>query len=190
MPKGVDPIQILKRKDKDEICGTFPKLFEGFEKHAKDKLDGIETEDILFFHSLRNQLYHAGNGLTVELIHAETYGAMARTLFQSLFGMEIKLPEQNKHLALLGEFIDDWRNLVLLFESKFKDNVGAERWIPGKYIDWLSESNIIDKDSIKELRSLHDFRNHLVHGSKPPTNTQLEKAINSLKSVMVRIEKL
>jgi hypothetical protein len=46
---------------------------EAVEKYAQDKLSGFNLGEIEWYHRLRNQLYHQGNGLTVELEKVEVY---------------------------------------------------------------------------------------------------------------------
>lgn len=55
---------------------------DGLEEFASDKLTGIELGDIEWFHRLRNQLYHDGNGITVEKEKVETYAAISKILLK------------------------------------------------------------------------------------------------------------
>ena len=80
IPKRVTGLTI-SRRERDEICSGFPQLLDGIEKHAADKVAGIDLGEIEWFHRLRNELYHQGNGLTVERHKVEVYAEMAKVLF-------------------------------------------------------------------------------------------------------------
>jgi hypothetical protein len=63
LPKTVTGLQIGRDKFR-EISESFPKLLDALETHAADKLDGVDLGIIEWYHRLRNELYHQGNGLT------------------------------------------------------------------------------------------------------------------------------
>ena len=67
LPKRVTGLQIGREKYR-EISESFPKLLDALEEHCSDKLDGVDLGIIEWYHRLRNELYHQGNGLTVEPI--------------------------------------------------------------------------------------------------------------------------
>jgi hypothetical protein len=48
-------------------CHNFPGLLDILEEHCADELAGIALGEIEWYRRLRKQLYHQGNGLTVEL---------------------------------------------------------------------------------------------------------------------------
>jgi hypothetical protein len=62
LPKRVTGLRI-SRADLAEINESFPRLLDALEQHASDKLDGIDLGEIDWYHRLRNELYHQGNGL-------------------------------------------------------------------------------------------------------------------------------
>src|SRR5262245_41320584 len=70
LPKRVTGLGI-SRKDFQEIAESFPALLDALEKHATDKLTGVDLGEVEWYHRLRNQLYHQGNGLTVERTKVE-----------------------------------------------------------------------------------------------------------------------
>jgi hypothetical protein len=65
LPKRITGLSI-SRRDFQEIAESFPALLDALEKHGGDKIVGIGLGEIEWYHRLRNQLYHQGNGLTVE----------------------------------------------------------------------------------------------------------------------------
>ena len=85
LPKRISQIEGLNRRRLQEITSNFPSLLDGLEEFGGEKLNGIELGDIEWFHRVRNQLYHDGNGITVEKEKVEAYGEMAKILFENLF---------------------------------------------------------------------------------------------------------
>lgn len=65
--------------------------------------------EIEWYHRLRNQLYHQGNGLTVERDKVEVYAELANVLFANLFGIRLVEPEDDSK-AVLGNFMLAWVN--------------------------------------------------------------------------------
>jgi hypothetical protein len=78
LPKRVTGITLSKR-DYDEICESFPRLIETLERVSGNKSEGIDLGAIEWFHRLRNELYHNGNGLTVPQEKVIAYFELAMT---------------------------------------------------------------------------------------------------------------
>ena len=78
LPKRVTGLAIT-RKDFEEISESFPAMLDALEKYASAKLVGIDLGEIEWYHRLRNELYHQGNGLTVERDKVEIYAQLANT---------------------------------------------------------------------------------------------------------------
>ena len=95
LPKRVTGLHITRGKYA-EFSESFPKLLDAIEEYGSDKLDGIELGEIEWYHRLRNQLYHQGNGLTVELEKAKVYAELARILFKNLFGADLEIEDAQK----------------------------------------------------------------------------------------------
>jgi hypothetical protein len=67
----------------------FPDLLSALEKYNNPSANGPPLSNLAWYHSLRNALYHGGNGLTVERVHVLQYALQAKALFATLFGREI-----------------------------------------------------------------------------------------------------
>ncbi|MBL7065110.1 MAG: hypothetical protein ISS49_13010 [Anaerolineae bacterium] len=81
-----------ERKAAAEAQG-FHELVKGVETAAKtagDRLKGINLGHVEYFHGLRNKLYHAGNGITVQGEHAEQYASIAMDLLDRLLGVDLQ----------------------------------------------------------------------------------------------------
>jgi hypothetical protein len=105
LPRRVTGIN-LGRKKFQEISESFPSLLDAIETTCSNKITGIDLGEIEWYHRLRNELYHQGNGLTVEKQKVEMYALLAKQLFELLFDTELKMdqtPQQN----LLGQFLRD-----------------------------------------------------------------------------------
>lgn len=106
LPKRITGIT-LSRRDFENISESFPALLDALELHAPDKLTGIDLGPIEWYHRLRNQLYHQGNGLTVERDKVEIYAQLADTLFQNLFGTKL-VQSISSTTDLLAKFLMAW----------------------------------------------------------------------------------
>lgn len=89
LPKRITKLDGVSRKIHEEAIKSFPSLLDAMERFAKDKLLGVELEEIEWFHRIRNQLCHDGNGSTVEKEKVIAYSSIANILFQNLFGEKI-----------------------------------------------------------------------------------------------------
>lgn len=96
------------RKELEDSSNSFPSLLDLIEKYAEEKLTGVSLDEIEWYHRIRNQLYHAGNGITVEAARAQTYLSLAKTLFQNLFESEIELSAESQIQQNLGIFLGKW----------------------------------------------------------------------------------
>ncbi|EKO70226.1 hypothetical protein ACO2J1_07355 [Leptospira interrogans] len=171
------------RKELKETENSFPGLLDLLEQYDSDKLTGISLEDIEWYHRLRNELYHSGNGITVELSKVETYFEIASTLFESLFEEKLVLSKQIVYATHVGLFLEKWTQ----FEHKFRSKL-PEREREDTAYDW--KRGYLDKKGTS-ARIAYDevsfFRNNLVHGLFKPSETEITemlKKIDYLDSVI------
>ncbi len=94
----------------------FYELLTRVRAESEELLQDVRVDLLMFFHQLRNDLYHGGAGLTVERKSVDWYGRLARRLFLNLFGIEAPTPigRSPSELVLSGEFGHDDRMLTLL----------------------------------------------------------------------------
>src|SRR5256885_5493308 len=109
LPKRVNGLSI-SRREYSEVSESFPSLLDAFEKYGADKLNGIELGEIEWYHRLRNQPYHQGNGLTVERDKVEIYAQLANTLFKNLFGYAL-VHHVTPRSETLGQFMSAWMTI-------------------------------------------------------------------------------
>jgi len=152
--KGKGP----SRKELDEASNSFPNLLDLVEKHADEKLTGVSLDEIEWYHRIRNQLYHSGNGITVEVAKVQTYLTLAKTLFQNLFETEIQLTSESQIEKKLGAFLGKWGVFEReLMEKAKKNNMPDHR--PGAYLMY----NNMDMEIKKLWQKTKEFRNIAVH---------------------------
>lgn len=188
----------IGRKKYQEICESFPQLLDALEEHCMDKLDGIDLGEIEWYHRIRNELYHNGNGLTVEREKAQIYAELAKTLFLNLFGCSLNLPESDKGEHLLGAFMAEWVNiekqlkaLYAMKISKPDTTSGAENTLYfGLCEAELSLNGVIDKTSAKEIGDIRQLRNKVIHGQEDISILTKTHAVSRAAALTQRISKL
>ena len=163
LPKRVTGIS-LGRKQFDEISQSFPELLNAIEVHAADKLSGIDLAEIEWYHRLRNELYHQGNGLTVEMEKVRIYAELAKLLFENLFGIELEIKVGDEWL--LAEFLKAWSMLEKVVH-KFNASL-HEQYAPivgataGEIAQKLADAGEMDKEVAQGILSLQQLRNSIV----------------------------
>lgn len=164
LPKRITGLSI-SRKEYQEIFESFPAMLDALEKHAADKLVGINLGTIEWYHRLRNELYHQGNGLTVERDKVEVYAELTNVLFKNLFGFEL-LAHITPGADLLGQFMDEWIALERGIASMAFDN-GLVSTKPHSILDaarFLLGTGVLTRAQIAEIDGLRKIRNEAVHG--------------------------
>jgi hypothetical protein len=169
LPKRVTNLSI-NRSRYAEFSQSFPKLLDAMEEFASDKLTGIRLGELEWYHRLRNQLYHDGNGLTVERKKVEVYATLATVLFENLFGSTLALPKSSQ-ATLLSAFLRAWADLENALSTWFRHYEGS---VMGSVRTprQLARKGIIDKPTAQEIEELGAVRNEWVHSSdKPESDT-------------------
>jgi hypothetical protein len=164
LPKRLTGLAI-SRKHFSEISNSFSALLDELEQHCADKLRGIDLGTIEWYHRLRNQLYHDGNGLAIERDKVEIYGELAHLLYEKLF--ERWLPARpNRHKELLGEFLATW----VAVEEGLRDTAdlnSAVGYRPGSFkavLRFIRSAGFLERAQMAELGQLRALRNEIVHG--------------------------
>lgn len=185
LPKRLSGLAIT-RKEYQEVSESFPSLLDAIEKYAADKLAGVDLGAIEWYHRLRNELYHQGNGLTVERDKVEIYAELANILFRNLFGAELIEPSSSK-AELLGEFLQAWGE----FERILNDQVhavglGQKRVLPPAQAIRLLPPNLFTKDDVLAIERLTQLRNSAAHG-QPDWQSKLdENALTTVKQLTMK----
>lgn len=89
LPENVTHASTSYFERKKAVNGNFHELIAGLIAAAPDRLGAYDRDHIEFYHGLRNQLYHQGNGITVSSEHATGYAELAVGLLERL--LDVKL---------------------------------------------------------------------------------------------------
>jgi hypothetical protein len=188
LPKRVTNISV-SRKEFAEISESFPRLLDAIEQHAVDKLVGIDLGEIEWYHRLRNELYHQGNGLTVERTKVVIYAELARLLFKNLFDIDVIIREEGQEL--ISDFLALWTDIELML------------WLAvDKYIDWtamkrkrsrlnkyqfISQNKVVDAATTQEINTMREFRSKIVYGNAAAIEQLSVAHIDRLKRIIATL---
>jgi len=104
LPNDVTGVEMSYTKRREYTEGSFNDLVTGVQQVAADRLGGVDLLHVNYYHSIRNKLYHEGNGVTVHVAQAEAYALVAVQLLDRLLGVVIDRPLQRQHRLVLDEF--------------------------------------------------------------------------------------
>ncbi len=175
LPKRVTGLAI-SRAEYGEISDSFPRMLDALESHAAEKLESISLGEIEWYHRLRNELYHQGNGLTVEREKVVVYAELAQLLFERLFGFALQISKP-RGSQLLGDFITAWSRLeqvLLQVANKSANGSGTadhSRSSVRSDLFWsLSSERLgmapytLPPNLVDDLQELRHVRNQVIHG--------------------------
>jgi hypothetical protein len=194
LPKRATGIK-MSRSDFQNIRESFPKLLDALEHLAADRLRGIDLADLEWYHRLRNQLYHQGNGLTVEKDKVIAYAQIAKTLFKNLFKFEVSLRDSTVQEPLAA-FLSNWGRiesavfsiadrLGMVVSSGKHPHVGSMSLIQG-----LTKTEILSKQLEHELGHYRQLRNKIVHQGLGESGTISNKEVKRLAEIADEIEQI
>jgi len=191
LPRRVTGIN-LSRKDYLEISESFPRLLDALEQYAGDKLGGINLGEIEWYHRLRNELYHQGNGLTVDRDKVEVYAELAKLLFRNLFGFDVEIEETEGH-EVLGGFLAAWARLEQVSSALILKHGGigstGRVYQPIMAVRELEKLQLIDRRTVQEIEELRRIRNEVVHGMSDYKSAINRDRVVRLKEIVETLEK-
>lgn len=174
LPRRISGLNI-SRKQYQEISESFTALLDALEQHASERLEGVDLGTIEWYHRLRNELYHQGNGLTVERDKVEIYAELANILFNNLFGIKLVEPPTSK-AGLLGEFMTLWAifERAARLRSLQHEPVKSERRprLGLEAVEILRRAGELTDAEVSEIREFRDVRNRAAH-AEPGWESQL-----------------
>ncbi len=171
------------RKRLDEASESFPTLLDLLEEFASDQIIGLDLADIEWYHRLRNQLYHSGNGITVDLSQVEAYLQIALTLFSNLFHETIEVSSTTATETKTGQFLRAWNEFQEVLRSQLPPKNGelAYYW----KTNYLKN---ISPEHAKVYGALSQFRNELVHGMTKPDPIVIDRQIKNLSLLLTKLK--
>lgn len=189
LPKRVTRLMI-PRSRYDDFSESFPKLLDALQEFACDRAGGIDLGEIEWYHRLRNQLYHEGNGLTVEREKVLVYAELAKVLFKNLFGHELEV-EVDSRGDRLGQFIQAWSEMEsALMEAWDRQKLSdIERHHLLMSPQLLADRGLLEKSVVKEIENLRSVRNQWVHcrGDSEGRPKITSEMIEHLKAIVTSI---
>ena len=148
-----------------EAAIGFPDLIDLIEEYAGDLIHGIELGDIEWFHRIRNNLYHEGNGITVDKAQLISYREIARILYENLF--DIKLPSIAS--GPTGAFLESWAELENRIKTAAMDYISKPHQHPPEHlVKILLEHSVVNDEFVSTFSSLREQRNLIAHGYAVP----------------------
>jgi hypothetical protein len=177
------------RRDLEQASQSFPDLLDLLEKHAPDKIVGFDLGDIEWYHRLRNDLYHNGNGITVDPEKVDGYLQLSKVLFERLFGEKIAENASPKTDSL-GEFILLWaklekraRKLAMVVLPKHKTLKDSLLQI----VDGLIAKGQLSGSYRSRIEPIVHARNGIVHGAGQPDADDLHAMTKELRLLLAEM---
>jgi len=191
LPRRITSIN-LSRREYQEISESFPQLLDALEKHAANRLEGIDLGEIEWFHRLRNELYHQGNGLTVEREKVEIYAELAQLLFKNLFNYDVDVFEGEKDSALLRNFLSAWADLErATFEITAKNPLMFKKQRETISIVRELVDNMLLKDEISyRIDELEAIRSRVIFGIGDYDTIITPRIVSEIKTITTQLKNL
>lgn len=188
LPSRVNGLNI-SRKQQAEASTSFPSLLDCIEEHDPGKLDGIDLGEIEWYHRLRNELYHQGNGLTVERRKVDVYAELSKTLFSNLFGFDVGITKDDEtdQQRSIGQVLQGWVRIENLLNKIAENHIDQLTTLGGRHrpgsmlVRELYRANILDQPLVSRLESLRDTRNRLVHGIDEYSIAELQEIYRDIE---------
>ncbi len=184
--------QKISKKSYDEFIESFSNLLDAIQQFANDKLVGIELGDVEWYHRIRNQLYHEGNGITVEKSKVDGYAEIAKILFSNLFSMPQDEFVEIRSDSLVGEFLSYWVDVELELKRLAEKYDIKTISMPPTITTYrrLVARKIISESLNNQFIEARKFRNELVHGMHNPSSKDLKDHIVVLKTLLQKLREI
>ncbi len=170
------------RQELEAASESFPALLDMLDRYAADKLTGVDLGDIEWYHRLRNQLYHSGNGVTVERARVEAYFQVALALFENLFGDVPHVNEKTVIHTKTGEFLQLWTRFDRSLRTLLPPKDDFTYYWKQEFLEGVSSEAATLWDSLRA------FRNNLVHGTETPRAADIDRQIRNLRQLIGMLE--
>ena len=150
------------------------------DRHASNRIADITLDEIEAYHRIRNQLYHSGDAITVEVARIQAYLQIAETLFQSFFGEPPAIELLGIVKTKTGEFLSLWNELQAKIRAKLPTLE------PATLVEYWSRENLatIAPSLSPRYDTLSKFRNSLVYGLDSPDKDTLGLTIGLLRQLI------
>jgi hypothetical protein len=191
----------ISRNERPTILWSFHSKVEFLERYAAEK--GISLSEglidaVVWYHDLRNELYHSGNGMTPERRHLVDAREAARTVFRALFNCEVAAsdgppptdqaapeppPDSGANLVFLSTYINFERAVSSWFKGS-KSGYLPQQW--SRYRDaspWAVQYDAL----VQEARGI---RNEIAHGQVRPGTSLSDERLDDIASRLADLAEL
>jgi hypothetical protein len=175
----------IPREEADKARVNYHTKLEFLDRHVAGNAMAlvVPIETVIWYHTLRNELYHSGNGMVPELHVVEGALEAAISVFEALFGVNprpllhasdqpkeqltvireapsiIDSPPKNDQMEFLRVFIEFEKALAAATGTALVGLPLRERW--RAYQHWYGRDELKNKI----VREAISIRNRIVHGS-------------------------
>jgi hypothetical protein len=170
------------RKELEAASESFPALLDLLDKHTSGRLSGVDLGDVEWYHRLRNQMYHNGNGITVERSKVEAYFQIAKVLYEDLFSTPLNLDDSGAQHTKTGKFLSLWASFDHGFRQLLPPKEGPAYYWKKEYLESISA------EAAELWERLTRFRNELVHGLGTPSAEELDQKLADLRRLMTILD--
>lgn len=179
-------VRHINREEMDSINKSFYSLLLGSQKYSVTKIEKDDFNEILWYHSIRNRIYHSGDGVTVDSNTVETYLAIAKNLFSNLFEERIEQFLESKPSTSIGEFFLLWREVMPQLERlanlmNLSYAVHDPRYMA---LPRLVARKMVPKSVQADLKEIREFRHDITHGDKEISQKEVAQKIVKLQSLL------
>lgn len=174
----------LPRKLFEEAAQSFPALLDCLDEVAPGRLVGLDLADFEWYHRLRNQLYHEGNGITVEREHVEVYAEMAIQLLCNLFAIDRTVIDMRP--SSVGDFLEKWAELereLRRHSTRYVSMTIRRGHAARELAEALVKAGLLSPSFSQEVQALSEIRNQIVHGGNIPDARELGRGLARVKAL-------
>lgn len=180
---------------------SFKELLNALQKFVPNKVSNNDLDAIEQLHKWRNQLYHEGNGITIEPEIVKEYAKFAEKVISELFNSENTIEKQPKKIKNLNNFIQTSATFLENSEKFFEDDffewsmeLGGYQYLRDKGLgnefegvwdseiifEYLIKEDLLTEDEKEKYNFIYEIREKFNEDSLPNPK-DLEKAIEYLK---------
>lgn len=179
-------VKHIGREELESMNKSFYALLQGLQKYSVATIEKDDFNEILWYHNVRNRIYHSGDGITVDSNTVETYLAIVKNLFSNLFENKIEQFLESKPSTSIGEFFLLWREVMPQLERlanlmNLSYTVYDRRYMA---LPRLVARKMVPKSVQAELKEVREFRHDITHGDKEISQKEVTQKIVKLQSLL------
>jgi hypothetical protein len=202
LPEDITGTKIGYGKRKEASEGNFHDVVSGVKAAGQHLLDGIDLNHVLFYHDLRNKLYHQGNGITIPTEKVEAYVKISVELLNRLLKVDVAddvfRPQLERANALeIESLIDEINDLKVTLQKQRKElektilyvaeNIDPTLALPS-FARLLSEWQVEVGNRIGEWITISGLKNEVIEkdddGMVVPPSEMIDELLNKAPSAL------